>query len=87
MGTITLSAVDERLQLWKENGVASVTKAKQFEAEQKRKNKEAYQERKYASPAGASPDVTYMENEYTREHLDSRERESMDVLDALLKDE
>ncbi|MBR5425490.1 MAG: DnaD domain protein [Clostridiales bacterium] len=87
MGSITLSAVDERLTLWKENGVASVTKAKQFEAEQKRKNKELYQERKYASSAGTSSDVAYMENEYTKEHLDSKERESLDALDALLKDE
>ncbi len=87
MGTITLSQVDERLTLWKENGVASVTKAKQFEAEQKKKNKEAYQERKNAAPSGATYDIAYMENKYTKEHLENREKESMDVLDALLKDD
>ena len=86
MSTITLSQVDERLQLWKENGVASVTKAKQFEAELKKKNKEAYQERKTVAASGFGNDVAYMENEYTKDHLDKKEQDSMNLLDELLKD-
>ena len=31
-----------------------------------------------------APDVPYMQNEYSREHLEKKEQESMDVLDALL---
>ncbi|MBO4747878.1 MAG: DnaD domain protein [Clostridiales bacterium] len=86
MSTITLSQVDERLQLWKENGVASVTKAKQFEAELKKKNKEAYQERKTVAASGFGNNVAYMENEYTKDHLDKKEQDSMNLLDELLKD-
>ncbi|HBZ78464.1 MAG TPA: hypothetical protein DEO39_07155 [Clostridiales bacterium] len=86
MGSITLSQVDERLMLWKKNGVASVTKAKQFEAESKKKNKEAYQERKYAAPSSAY-EPSIMENEYSKDHLEKKEQESLELLDDLLKDE
>ena len=87
MGSITLSAVDERLMLWKENGVASVTKAKQFESEQKKKNKEAYQERKYANPSATNTESAFLENEYSKDHLEKKEQDSMALLDELLKDE
>ena len=87
MGSITLSQVDERLTLWKENGVASVTRAKQFEAESKKKNKEAYEERKYANPSAGYSDPGFMENEYSKDHLEKKEQESLDLLDELLKDE
>ncbi|MBO4927908.1 MAG: DnaD domain protein [Clostridiales bacterium] len=84
MGSITLSQLDERLQLWKKNGVASVTKARQFEAENKKKNADAYQERKNAAPSSAQ--IPYMENDYSKEHLMKKEQESLDALDALLDD-
>ncbi len=87
MGSITLSQVDERLTLWKENGVASVTKAKQFEAEAKRKNKDAYVERKNAAVSSGSEPVPYMENEYSKEHYREKEKQSLDALDALLSEE
>lgn len=32
------------------------------------------------------PDVPYMQNEYSQEHLEKKEQESLDVLDALLAD-
>lgn len=84
MNTITLSNVDDRLNLWKANGIASVTKAKQFESELKRKNKEDYQMRKGTSGRSQADDIPYMENEYTKEHLDRKEQESNDYLDQLL---
>ena len=83
MGAITLPQVDEKLQEWKENGATTVTKARQYEAECKKKNKASYQERKAAAPSG--PEKTpYMENEYSQEQLDQKEK---DDLDDLLKDE
>ena len=87
MNTITLSNVDERLNLWKENGIASITKAKQFESEQKRKNKEVYQSRKESHMGGGVSEIPYMENEYTEAHLAQKEQESSDYLDQLLAEE
>lgn len=87
MNTITLSNVDERLNLWKTNGIASVTKAKQYEAEQKRKNKEVYQMRKDTRHGSGVEDIPYMENEYSKEHLAQKEQESDDYLDQLLNEE
>lgn len=87
MGTITLSNVDERLNLWKSNGVASVTKAKQYEAELKKKNKEDYQLRKFSRGSSTVEDIPYMENEYSAEHLARKEQESSDYLDELLNGE
>ncbi len=86
MNTITISQVDDRLKLWKENGVASVTRAKQFEAESKKKNKEEYQARKKGTMAGQM-EIPFLENEYSKAHLDQKEQESMANLDKLLGDE
>ena len=67
--------------------MASVTKAKQFEAEAKKKNKDAYVERKNAAVSSGSEAVPYMENEYTKEHYREKEQQSLDALDALLNEE
>ena len=80
MGAITLAQVDERLTLWKENGAATLTKARQFESEQKKKNKEAYHERKTVSASGAADPTPYMEKEYSKEHLDQKEKDDLDDL-------
>ena len=86
MNTITISQVDDRLKLWKENGVASVTRAKQFEAENKKKNKEEYQARKKGPMAGQM-EIPFLENEYSQAHLDQKEQESIENLDRLLGEE
>ncbi|MBO4688891.1 MAG: DnaD domain protein [Clostridiales bacterium] len=80
MGAITLAQVDERLALWKQNGVTSVTKARVWESENKKKNKEAYQERKTASASGIAEPTPYMEKEYSKEHLDQKEKDDLDDL-------
>lgn len=86
MNTITISQVDDRLKLWKENGVASVTRAKQFEAESRKKNKEEYQARK-KGPIAGQLEIPFLENEYSKAHLDQKEQESIENLDRLLGEE
>ena len=80
MGTVTLSQVDEKLQEWKNNGATTVTKARQFESEQKKKNKEAYLERKTASSSGVADTTPYMEKEYNREDQEKKEKDDLDDL-------
>ncbi|MBP5492825.1 MAG: DnaD domain protein [Clostridiales bacterium] len=86
MVTITLKNVDDRLAFWKENGVLSVTRAKQFEAESKKKNQEAYQERKRGSRYAATSEVPYMEEEYTQEEMENEESDPMEFLSRLMKE-
>ena len=85
MTTITLQNVDDRLRLWKDNGVASVSKAKQFEAEAKKKNKETYLLRHSVAPASAGTELPYMQNDYTKEQIDGLESDPMQDLEDLLK--
>lgn len=84
MGTITLANVDDRLSLWKENGIASVTKAREFEAESKKKNKEAYRERKTASPDTQKNALPILENEYTQQTISDLESDPLKDLEQLL---
>jgi DNA replication protein DnaD len=87
MTTITLQNVDDRLRLWKENGVASVSKARQYEAECKKKNKETYQQRHAAGTSSGVLDLPYMQNEYTKEQIDGLESDPMQDLEDLLRNE
>ena len=87
MTTITLANVDDRLRLWKENGVASVTKARQFEAESRKKNKDAYQARKNAPSVGKTDEIPYLQNEYTQQQIDDLISDPLKDMDELLKDD
>ncbi len=87
MTTITLQNVDDRLRLWKENGVASVSKARQYEADCKKKNKETYQQRHAAGTSSGVLDLPYMQNEYTKEQIDGLESDPMQDLEDLLRNE
>ena len=42
---------------------------------------------KAGKPGGSVPDIPYMQNEYTKEHLDKKEAESLAALDDLLEGE
>ena len=85
MTTITLANVDDRLTLWKDNGVKTVTSAKEFEAECKRKNKESYQERRTPSNSGGS-DLPYMENDYEGDSYSALESDPLKDLEEFLGD-
>lgn len=87
MTTITLQNVDERLRLWKENGVASVTRAKQFESEARKKNKDAYQARKNAPTGGMTSEIPYLQKEYTQQQIDDLISDPLKDMDELLKDD
>jgi len=84
MTTITLQNVDDRLRLWKENGVASVSKAKQYEAEAKKKNKETYLQRHTVAQTGSGTEIPYLQNEYTKEQIDGLESDPLKDLEDLL---
>ncbi|MBR3058969.1 MAG: DnaD domain protein [Clostridiales bacterium] len=86
MTTITLQNVDDRLSLWKDNEIASVTKAKQFEAEAKRKNQETYALRHTREAAGSGSELPYLQNDYTQEQIDGLESDPLKDMEDLLNE-